>query len=200
MLLNMEKNILTEHYPTTASKGPVVEVLQHLSAATLDIIGQAGFGYDFHSLDTGSECGSELSAAFSEAVRLAMTVNPVVMFIVNLMAVYVPPVVDAPVIERNRKIRDARKRMEAISGEFLKSKKKDIEKELENEGGNVENPEKDSEAFAPKDLLHVLMKANMAADLEPSQRLTDEELAGQVTTVSRRPASSLFSPPLSFVS
>lgn len=58
------RDILKEQAALSAT-GATVDMVHWLSRATLDIIGLAGFNYEFRTLRDGKE-GSELSAAFQQ--------------------------------------------------------------------------------------------------------------------------------------
>lgn len=49
----------------TSSESVTVDIVRHLSNCTLDIIGLAGFGYDFNALSLTAE-PNELSVAFND--------------------------------------------------------------------------------------------------------------------------------------
>lgn len=46
-----------------------------------------------------------------------------------------------------------------------------------------EKDELTSKSMAGSDILSVLVRANMATDLKESERMTDEEMMGQITTM-----------------
>uniref|UniRef100_D8PU78 Cytochrome P450 n=1 Tax=Schizophyllum commune (strain H4-8 / FGSC 9210) TaxID=578458 RepID=D8PU78_SCHCM len=146
-----------------------LNILNELSRMTLDVIGKAGFGYDFGALDDDAE-SSELARAFAKFFS-------------------VPPK-SAPFIERfGRKWQDlqvvfpllrwipapgsgqeqaARATMERIGRGLLAEAK-----------ANAAANEIKSGTEA-RDLLSVLVRANLAESQR--DRLTDEEVMGQVPT------------------
>lgn len=61
-------------------------------------------------------------------------------------------------------------------------KVEEIKSELSKEGKEVFSIKKHDPALAGKDLLHVLVKSSLSTDLPSNQRLSPEELIGQITT------------------
>ncbi|KAF7296777.1 hypothetical protein MIND_00908400 [Mycena indigotica] len=140
----------------------IIDVLPGLRKLTLDIIGRAGFGYDFNALEGHT---SELDQAFTDlfhaphanlyaAVRLAQTAIPILKLL-PLPGTFV--------------LRSARNRMDAIGRQIIgKSKAGLVDEEgLKALGGR-------------RDILSVLLRANMSPDLPHSQRLSDAEVLAQI--------------------
>ncbi|KAH7101937.1 cytochrome P450 [Auriculariales sp. MPI-PUGE-AT-0066] len=143
-----------------------VDCLQTLSHATLDIIGKAGFGYDFNALGGGSD---ELLKIFEQLFRkdpspAALTRN----LVGNIIPFYTPPDVQARV--------KSRAKMNAITAQLVQEKKRAILASLGTSGKLVK------EAMDGKDLLSLLLQANLAEDLPAEHKMSDEEVTAQIPT------------------
>ncbi|KAF7792239.1 hypothetical protein EIP86_003275 [Pleurotus ostreatoroseus] len=147
-----------------------LDVLSWLSKTTLDIIGLAGFNYDFNSLDPDGQV-NELNEAFGTVFSSA---NDSRLFAV-LQAV-IPPL---RLLRTKRAKRAAQSQavMRRIGLQLIAEKKAAILGEKTSEKQGVER--KDVQG---RDLLSLLIKANMAVDIPENQRLSDEEVLAQVPT------------------
>ncbi|KAI0668208.1 cytochrome P450 [Trametes maxima] len=150
-----------------------VDVLKGLSKMTLDVIGLAGFNYQFNSLNqTGTQ--NELNDAFQEIFNPPASFT-VLMFLKNLF-----PVLDIIRDERSRRLDQAQDVMRRIGTQLIQEKKAQIRRELtKSKTGSDELERKDVQG---RDLLTLLLKANMATDIPDSQRLSDEDVLAQVPT------------------
>ncbi|KZV83332.1 cytochrome P450, partial [Exidia glandulosa HHB12029] len=136
-----------------------VDALSSMSKAALDIIGVAGFDYHFDAL---KERQNELSDAFKSIFGAAMQPRTF-----DIFKEFIPGFKWIP-DERTRTSDNARKTMSRIGMELINEKKRAIR------GGDSKS--------AGRDLLSLLIRANMDKDVPPHLRLTDEEVLGQVPT------------------
>ncbi|KAJ7055972.1 cytochrome P450 [Mycena amicta] len=148
--------------------GATVEVLSGLRKMTLDVIGLAGFGYEFHALDPhGKE--DELSGIvgdlfhspntnFHTAIRLSQSMIPLLKLL---------PLPGGKVLHA------ARTRMFSIGRRIIKQSKASISAEAKQDS-NAKTIGK------RRDLLSILLKANMSAGLPESQKLSDTEVISQI--------------------
>ncbi|KAJ7088775.1 cytochrome P450 [Mycena belliarum] len=141
-----------------------VDVMSWLRKMTLDVIGQAGFNYEFHALDAGAK-PNELNQVFTDLfhspqagrinmVRIAQGMLPLLRFV---------PMPGGNVSN------NARIKMMKIGSQILADSKAAIKaagttKELDDS----------------HDLLSVLLRANMSPDIPESQRMTDAEAIAQI--------------------
>lgn len=73
--------------------------------------------------------------------------------------------------DRDAEVKVASRTMERIGSELLRDSKAAVQKE------NLENGKAQSkDTWRRRDLLSLLLKANMATDLPPSQRMSDEDV------------------------
>ncbi|GJE84506.1 cytochrome P450 [Phanerochaete sordida] len=153
-----------------AGEGPtVVDASSWLGRATLDIIGRAGFGYDFEALNP-SGAANELNQAF--ATLFTMPVAPRDRFFAFLQAT-IPPLRIFKTAG-NRKAEEAQKVMRRIGMQLIQQRKAAIQSE---KGRGVERKD-----ITERDLLTLLIRANMSTDIPENQRLSDDEVLAQVPT------------------
>ncbi|KAJ3482243.1 hypothetical protein NLI96_g7112 [Meripilus lineatus] len=147
-----------------------IDVLPDISRMTLDVIGLAGFGYEFNALNPSGEV-NPLSQALNEILGSAGGTS-----IVGAMAGLVPGFQYLPT-KAAREINAARKKMMQIGSELVAERKAYI---LATAG--EKNVKVSDSGFEGRDLLTLLMKANMASDIPESQRLRDEDVVAQIPT------------------
>ncbi|KAJ7483761.1 cytochrome P450 [Mycena galericulata] len=115
-----------------------IDVLEWLRRATLDVIGEAGFNYEFDALYEKGQ---------SNALNTAFT-----------------PV---PGMRNRRKTRDT---MKSIGRQIISTSKDDL---MASQGEKTDGK---------RDVLSVLLKANLSANLPENLRLSDAELIAQIPT------------------
>ncbi|KAI0336177.1 cytochrome P450 [Cubamyces sp. BRFM 1775] len=141
-----------------------------LQKLTLDVISLAGFGLDLKALNKSGE-SNEIDESFCE---IFSAVPPVTLYRV-LMDWF--PSLDFFPDERTKKIRHARAVIRRIGVGLIREKKAAIQRELDSGNGVL-----DKKDLPGKDLLTLLIRANMATNLADNQRLTDEEVLSQIPT------------------
>lgn len=114
---------------------PVIEMGRWCSLATLDIIGRAGFGYEFHALETSSEDGeskNELAWAYNTIFKptgwaMGMRIAHIVLpgwFLESLP------------LRRNKEVRKASQTIKRISVEIINAKKLELAEKKSTGGGD----------------------------------------------------------------
>lgn len=154
----------------------VIDVLFWLSRTTLDIIGEIGFNADFQSLERGNQdplanamttlMGAILDLELSTAVFLILSEKPGMSWLRKLPT------------RRNLLIRSAQKTVENHAREIVNNIRNEIL--AENQGMSKDLFDDES---SPKSLIYRMIRANMATDLKPSERMSNSELMGQMTTL-----------------
>jgi hypothetical protein len=122
-------DILNEQ-AAASSVPPTIDVLHWLSRAALDIIGLAGFDYDFSTLRQGED-GTELSAAFHRFN--ASQRSPILLILKG----FIPPL---RVIEFDTGAREARRLrqvMKKIGLQLIEEKQREIMSEKASGGGTI---------------------------------------------------------------
>lgn len=154
----------------------VKDSVKWFGRVTLDIIGRAGFDYDFDAVEQGPN-GLAVRSTFHDAMTSTMNVSPVDALVGAFMFFVVPSLLYIlPLTDNVRKMREMRSELIKVSQKIVAAKAKQIRKELE---AGVDA----KETFGgKKDILHLLMRANMSPEIRPQDRLSDETLAGQIVT------------------
>ncbi|KZP28257.1 cytochrome P450 [Athelia psychrophila] len=147
--------------PAPAPPTARIEVMGYLSRATLDIIGKAGFNYEFNALHPISK-DNELSGAFARLFKAAGS-NKVLGF---LQAWF--PIFRAIPTSQGRAIADARDTMSRIGTKLLDDAHAAAAAGDVGDGG--------------RDLLSLLVKANTDPALPADQRMADSDVLAQVPT------------------
>ncbi|KZV96628.1 cytochrome P450 [Exidia glandulosa HHB12029] len=153
-----------------AAGGPVVvNALDWTSRATLDIIGKAGFGYEFDALAEGRE-KSPLAEAFDKLFRKDNSHQLLLMLETRFPVLrYILP------SSRTRTKNEGMKMVDTIGIRIVEAKKQEVLEETS--GADVTKSDVTS-----KDVLSVLIRANLATDLEEHQHMTDREVLSQIPT------------------
>ncbi|KAH9847038.1 cytochrome P450 [Lenzites betulinus] len=142
-----------------------LDVLSGLTKTTLDVIGLAGFGYRFNALNPTGEPNE-----FNEAFQQLFLPRTFTVFVImkNFF-----PILDIIPDEASKCIQRARGVMRRIGKELIAEKKAEIERELA-EGTEKKGVKRGD--LQGRDLLTLLLKANMAMDIPDNQRLSDEDV------------------------
>ncbi|KAH9847043.1 cytochrome P450 [Lenzites betulinus] len=141
-----------------------INVIKGLSKMTLDVIGLAGFNYEFNSLNPSGEL-NELAAAFEQIFQVPQITT--MMILRNLF-----PILNVIKDRRMRRVQQAQAVMRRIGKQLVAEKKADIAREAseKKDHGNGR------QSLQGRDLLTLLLKANMATDVPDNQRLSDEDV------------------------
>ncbi|KAJ7857550.1 cytochrome P450 [Mycena leptocephala] len=139
-----------------------VDALSWLSKATLDMIGLAGFNYNFNSL--ASESQTELAAAFSTVFHAGTSITP----IRALQTLF--PVFRIVRTKLDRVTETSQAVMRRIGLQLLQESRNEMAESGTFEKGHA------------RDLLSLLVRANTSKDIPASQRLSDEDVLAQVPT------------------
>ncbi|KAF8597174.1 cytochrome P450 [Ceratobasidium sp. AG-I] len=148
-----------------ATDGTTVEVLSWLSRATMDIIGTAGFGYEFNSLRDGNE--DLLAKAFAKIFDSDKDVNTLTIVKIILCRLFHIPTEDSTRLDNN--IETTRR----LGKKIVDDKKKQLQ--ASKEGSTPEG----------RDLLSLLIKSIMALENSEegtNQGMSEDEVLGQIST------------------
>ncbi|EPQ50326.1 cytochrome P450 [Gloeophyllum trabeum ATCC 11539] len=152
------------------SEKATVDAVSWLSKLTLDVIGLAGFNYHFDALNPAGTT-NELNDAFSIIFQTATAFT-----FFNFAKGYFPILQYLPT-ERNRKSAQGQAAMNRIGRQLLAEKKAAVLADLRGEKQKVGR-----DSVQGRDLLSLLVRANMATDLPEGQRMSDEDVLAQVPT------------------
>ncbi|OBZ66432.1 hypothetical protein A0H81_13683 [Grifola frondosa] len=148
-----------------------IEVRDWLSKMTLDVIGLAGFNYTFDALDT-TKTPNDLTVAFQEMLGSATVSTYGILWFSFPLLQILPN-------KRARRVEHAQKVMRRIGKQLIAEKKAAVMKELARKKADSVVERQDLQG---RDLLTLLIKANMASDIPENQRLPDEDVLAQVPT------------------
>ncbi|VDC00129.1 unnamed protein product [Peniophora sp. CBMAI 1063] len=144
-----------------------IEVVKYLTKTTLDVIGLAGFDYEFNALSadkTANELGDAVWAI----------VNQPQPSVLDIMQIIFPVLRFIPTVN-SRKLQQANAVLHRVGSQMVAEKKSEV---LAVAGSSV-----DKAAFQSKDILGLLVRANMASDLPESSRMSDTEIVAQIPTL-----------------
>ncbi|KAH9842389.1 cytochrome P450 [Rhodofomes roseus] len=150
-----------------------MDVVSGLNNMTLDVIGLAGFNYDFHSLNPEGK-PNELRHAFDVMFQV---ISGSGLSLLGVLRARFPiaRIIPSKIASR---MEDAQRVARRIGMQLIAEKRAAIlraaaatgEKEISGKG------------LLDRDLLTLLIKANMSTDVPESQRLSDEDMLAQVPT------------------
>ncbi|KAJ7262670.1 cytochrome P450 [Mycena haematopus] len=140
-----------------------IDILSWLSKATLDIIGLAGFNYNFSNLS--AEGTTELGAAFATIFQSGASAN-----FFRVIQTLIPAFRIIPT-KLDNTMASSRATMMRIGRKLLQDSSKEMA-----ESGTFEK------SRSRRDLLSLLVRANTSKDIPASQRLSDEDVLAQVPT------------------
>lgn len=156
----------------------VIDVLFWLSRTTLDIIGEIGFDFDFQSLEQGKTdplaaamatlMDAVLNVDLSTALYLILSEKPSMRWLRSIPT------------KRSTQIANARKIVDGQAAMIVERMRNDIFAESKTLSKDDFD---DAAENKPKSLVSRMIRANMAKDLKPSERMSDDELMGQMTTL-----------------
>lgn len=156
-----------------------INIIPPISRCTLDIIGLAGFNYNFDTMKDGDgESTNELASAFAKSNR---TDSGYAMM--QLLLAWIPPLRWVMFDEATRTSDKAQKTMRRIGRRLVEDKKRALGFVVEDDKKNMDDKTSNfSYPGSGKDLLSLLIKANMDSDVAPEQRMSDEEVMHQIPT------------------
>ncbi|KAJ7258932.1 cytochrome P450 [Mycena rebaudengoi] len=143
-----------------------IEVAAWVRRATLDMIGHAGFNYQFNALKPQGK-PSELDQAFTDIFHSPNA--KIVLALRDAQALF--PFLRFLPLPGQKALKNARAKMSDIGHELLLDGKAAVKAA----GG-------DKDFSSRRDLFSLLLKANMAADVPGKSRLSDEEVIAQIPT------------------
>ncbi|KAG9034812.1 hypothetical protein FRB95_012505 [Tulasnella sp. JGI-2019a] len=151
----------------TATPDSTIDVLDWLGHMALDIIGEAGFGYQFNTLhDHASGVPkNELAAAFEELLAGAAAAD-----VIGILGLFIPFVQKLP-FKRNIVALNCKAVMHRIGSEIVQEKKKDLD--LAKASGKADQ-------LVEKDVLSAILRCNMQEI--GAGKITDDEVLAQIAT------------------
>ncbi|KAI0725523.1 cytochrome P450 [Fomitopsis betulina] len=151
-----------------------LDVVNGLNNMTLDVIGLAGFNYEFHALNQENK-PNELRHAFDDMFR---AVSGEGLSTLSLLQNYFPILRLIP-NQRATRTDAAQGVARRIGMQLISEKKAAI---LRAAAASGDEKEISGKSLVDRDLLTLLIKANMSTDIPEAQRLSDEDMLAQVPT------------------
>ncbi|KAF8839811.1 cytochrome P450 [Paxillus ammoniavirescens] len=151
------------------TNGAHLEIMSWLNRTTLDVIGLAGFNYNIDAL-SATEKPNELSVAFTAMLTAFHRFD-----ILFALQGWIPSHRLIP-SDRARKFQASQRKVERISKGLLTMAKAAVL------AGATEKDGIEKSSIQGRDLLTLLVKANMATDIPDNQKLSDDEVLAQVPT------------------
>lgn len=164
-------------------KSAVVDTLFWLSRTTLDIIGEIGFSFQFNSLDHGNESplagamntliGAILDFDLAQAILVLLSEKPGLKWLRHFPS------------KRNIAMQKSQATVQKYAREIIDRMKQEIVGELASEEVSKDHFDEWSgtDVLKPKSLISRMIRANLATGLKASERISNEELMGQMTTL-----------------
>ncbi|KAF8200874.1 cytochrome P450 [Pholiota molesta] len=149
-----------------ASPEPLtIDVCHWISRATFDVIGLAGFDYNFNAIENES---NELFSAYKEMFEVAVSQsNP----LRTIFRIYFPLISSIFPDSTVRTVQRCQNVIHRVAGHLIQEKKTKIDEGL-----------KSGIPYAGRDLLSLLLKSNVAIDLPEDQRISDEDILHNINT------------------
>ncbi|MCO5549789.1 hypothetical protein L7F22_003263 [Adiantum nelumboides] len=172
-------------------KKPVFDISHWFGRLTLDIIGDAGFDHQFDAVKLPIDKQHDsIVASFRSLMRMVSSISITEIMLVGLGRVKgFAWTVNIPT-KRRRVIFDARTSLDQTGKSIIETKRREILTEMQeakNSDGTYNEKaffdEQEENKGKAKDLLYLMMKANMAPGVRDSERMSDAELLGQITTL-----------------
>ncbi|EMD37124.1 hypothetical protein CERSUDRAFT_115038 [Gelatoporia subvermispora B] len=150
-----------------------VDAVDGLGKMTLDVIGLSGFSYEFDSLNPDGK-PNELNEAFNVIFREGKERRT----FLSLLEMYIPPLRHLQ-LSPSKASMHAHSIMHRIGEQLIAEKKQQILDAAASQGPGGAPSKNDVRG---RDLLSLLMKANMAKDIPDNQKMSDEDILAQVPT------------------
>ncbi|KAH9925072.1 cytochrome P450 [Amylocystis lapponica] len=145
--------------------GVKLDVCHWVSRGTFDVIGSAGFDYEFNAIEDES---NELFNAYKEMFEVAISQQQGLR---SMLAIYFPIIDTLFPDDTVRTVRRCQGVIQRVAGELIQEKKK-----------KLAEADKAGSAYQGKDLLTLLLKSNSAVDLPPAQRISDADILHNINT------------------
>ncbi|EGN99960.1 hypothetical protein SERLA73DRAFT_180296 [Serpula lacrymans var. lacrymans S7.3] len=142
-----------------------IDVCHWISRATFDVIGLAGFDYHFNAIQNESD---ELFTAYKEMFEIAVSQGQGFR---TILAIYFPIINRLFPDHRARTVHRCQEVIRRVAGRLVQQKK-----------AKISEGDKGGSTYAGKDLLSLLLKSNIATDLPPDQRISDEDILHNINT------------------
>ncbi|KAF9461315.1 cytochrome-450 hydroxylase [Collybia nuda] len=142
-----------------------IDVCHWISRATFDVIGLAGFDYNFNAIKDET---NELFVAYKEMFEVAISQGQIGRTLLNIYLPYFSALFPD---KSMRTVRRCQEVIHRVAGQLVQESKR-----------KILDGEKSGSGFYSRDLLTLLLKSNMATDLPPDHRISDEDILHNINT------------------
>ncbi|KAG5637994.1 hypothetical protein H0H81_002355 [Sphagnurus paluster] len=142
-----------------------IDVCHWVSRATFDVIGLAGFGYEFNAIKDET---NELFCAYKEMFEVSISQGKITR---TMMNIYLPFVSSLFPDKSMRTVQRCQQVIHRVAGQLIQENKR-----------KISDAEKTGSPFLGRDLLSLLMKSNVATDLPAKDRISDEDILNNINT------------------
>ncbi|KAG6813306.1 hypothetical protein H0H92_012119 [Tricholoma furcatifolium] len=142
-----------------------IDVCHWVSRATFDVIGAAGFGYEFNAIKDES---NELFCAYKEMFEVAISQGSSTRTLLNIYFPSISRLFPDKIIHT---VERCQKTIHRVASRLIQENKR-----------KITEAERSGSLFLGKDLLSLLMKSNAATDLPPEHRISDEDILHNINT------------------
>ncbi|KAF8639311.1 hypothetical protein AX17_001592 [Amanita inopinata Kibby_2008] len=149
-----------------------IDVCHWVSRATFDVIGIAGFDYNFNAIQDDS---NELFAAYKEMFECSISQGRVIR---TLFSIYLPWFHEILPDTVSKTVRRCQATIHRVAGQLILEKKRKMSESQSQSQSQSAN----AGLTDGRDLLSLLLKSNSAADLLPEQRISDEDILHNINT------------------
>ncbi|KAG6897407.1 hypothetical protein C0992_001914 [Termitomyces sp. T32_za158] len=142
-----------------------IDVCHWVSRATFDVIGAAGFGYEFNAIKDET---NELFCAYNDMFEVAISQGNALRALFNI---YFPSISRLFPDKSMRIVERSHKTIYRVASQLIEENKR-----------KIQEAEKSGTSFLGKDLLSLLMKSNASIDLPPEHRISDGDILDNINT------------------
>jgi cytochrome P450 len=163
---------------------PALDISHWYGRITLDIIGDAGFGHPFDAVRLPIDQQTDsIVDSFRSLMRMVVSISIFELIMIGMARIKFFQWTERLPTRRRRVIRQSRMALDRTGLRIIEMKRMQIVKEMQDAGAVNGEKQFFEETKRSKDLLYLMMKANMAPDVRDSERMSDAELLGQITTL-----------------
>ncbi|KAH8102195.1 cytochrome P450 [Cristinia sonorae] len=150
----------------SSGKGLKLDVCDWMSRTTFDVMGSAGFQYQFNALDSAD---NELLHAYKEMFEVGISQQGgSFRMILFLYFPFLRPFIRD---HRSRTVDKCKDIIYRVAGQLIQERKQ-----------KIQEAEEVGKTYDGKDLLTLLLKANQSTDIAPEQRISDEDILHTINT------------------
>lgn len=168
---------------------PVIDMSYWIGRAGLDVIGEAAFATKFSSINEDdqkeeSQAGT-MAGVFSQMLNAVFQAGVKAQIQLGFQSLPYPGfgLIRHLPTERRKKLDEVHEHVKQISQRIIDEKRTSLRNEFGKKEGGMTREELESSTSNGKDLLYLLMRANMGSDVPLHEQLNDVELRNNSMTI-----------------